>query len=354
MAKLTPALGGRGFDFPVELFPWPAGGLAVVDRSGYIKAYDAGNDDGDDDGAKPLPILDLTDQVDTFGARGMVRAALYPDFDQFPFLYVYYHRKAGAAGRSVGRLSRFPVVDGIAQRAAELIILTLPDLGLVHLGGAIRFGPDGMLYLGIGDNLNPENAPDLASRHGKIIRIAVRGATAAQPYRIPADNPFAATPGALPEIWAYGLRNPRQMDFDADHNLWVADVGDLSEEEVSIATRGANLGWPIFEGNVCLRTESECAALAAATFPIAAYSYKRDTSRAIIAGVASPQPGMAYIFGDYGSGRIWAIEPDAAAAAGWQRREIARASGNILSFGAGAADQVFVLLHNRPILRREW
>ena len=144
------------------------------------------------------------------------------------------------------------------------------------------------------------------------------------------------------------------MDFDVDPNLWVADVGDLSEEEVSIATQGANLGWPIFEGNVCLRTESECAALAAATFPIAAYSYKRDTSRAIIGGVASPQPGMAYIFGDYGSGRIWAIEPDAAAAAGWQRREIARASGNILSYGAGAADQVFVLLHNRPILRREW
>ena len=151
------------------------------------------------------------------------------------------------------------------MHAAELVILAMPDLGPLHVGGAIRFGPDGMLYLGLGDNNNEDNAQNLASRHGKIIRIDVRGATAEQPYRIPDDNPFATTPGASPEVWAYGLRHPWRMDFDAAGNLWVADVGDLSMEEVSVATAGANLGWPLFEGTLCVQAAEECAAVAGAT-----------------------------------------------------------------------------------------
>ena len=362
-ANLTPAFGGRVFDFPVELFPWPAGGLAVVDRAGAIHSYDdvltserrrAGNGSNGKAGAgAPHPILDLTDWVDTFGERGMVGAALDPDCDRFPFLYVYYHLKAGADNRSLGRLSRFPIVDGAADRAAELVILTLPNMYLLHVGGALRFGPDGMLYLGIGDNFRAANAPDLHSRHGKIIRIDVRGATPEQPYRIPHDNPFIATPGALPEIWAYGLRNPWRMDFDAAGNLWVADVGHWDQEEVSLATAGANLGWPTFEGNLCRQEAQTCAALRATTTP-PAVTYTRHEGRAIIGGVASPRPGIAYLFGDFGSLRIWALERDAAAAAGWRRRQIAQANGPILAFGAGPAGTVYVLLHDRPILRLEW
>ena len=374
-ANLTAAFNGRVFDLPVALFPWPAGGLAVVERAGAIRAYDndnanananaaganandshrnsARNGAGANAGRAPRLILDLTGQVDTFGERGMVSAALDPDFDQFPFLYVYYHLHAGADNRSVGRLSRFPVVHGVAQRAAELVILTLPDLGPVHLGGAIRFGPDDTLYLGLGDNANSKHAQNLASRHGKIIRIDVRGATAAQPYRIPDDNPFATTPGALPEIWAYGLRNPWRMDFDADHNLWVADVGDLSEEEVSIATAGANLGWPFFEGNRCLSSAENCAALqATTTAPVIAYTHQEG--KAIIGGPASPQPGIAYIFGDYASRRIYTLTRAPDTPAGWRRQQIARANGSILAFGRDAAGQVFVLVANQPILQLEW
>ena len=342
------AFGGKVFDLPVELFPWPTGGLAVVERAGVIQAYDA-----DGSAAAPRPILDLNDQVATFVNRGMVSAALDPDFDQFPFLYVYYHQTTGTASRPETKLSRFPVVDGAAVRAAELVILTLPDVALIRLGGAIRFGPDGMLYLSIGDNDHDDNAQNLASRHGKIIRINVRGATAAQPYRIPDDNPFAATPGAQPEIWAYGMRNPWRMDFDAAGNLWVADVGANSEEEVSLAAAGANLGWPIFEGSLCRLTAAECAALrAAATAPVVVY--QRDEGRAIIGGVGSPQPGIAFLFGDLVSRRIWALEPDAASDTGWRRREIAQANGSILAFGRDAAGAVYVLLQNRAILRLEW
>ena len=348
-ANLTEAFDGRVFDFPVELLPWPAGGLAVVERRGEIRAYDPS-------GANPpRPILDLSDRIDTFATRGMLTAALDPDFDQFPFLYVYYHladpdNRQQDDPQVVGRLSRFPVVDGAALPDAELVLLTLHDLNLFHHGGAIRFGPDGMLYLGFGDNDDPDVAQDLTSRHGKIIRIAVRGATAEQPYRIPDDNPFVRLPDARPEIWAYGLRNPWRMDFDAAGNLWVADVGSSRHEEVSIATAGANLGWPAFEGNLCRWAVEDCAGLAAATAPVITYTHQ-DTC-AIIGGVAPPQPEIAYIFGDYCNLVIWALEGDPDT--GWLMREIARASGNILGFGRGAAGEVYVLIRNKPILRLEW
>ena len=351
-ANLAAAFGGREFVQPVELFPWPAkegGGLAVVERAGSIYAYDAGNSDR----GEPRPILDLTDRINPFGESGMVSAALDPNFDQFPFLYVYYHTPSGERPPRVeGRLSRFPVVDGAAVPADELVIMSLPQLRTNHLGGAIRFGPDGMLYLGLGDNLNSNNAQSLTSRHGKIIRIDVRGASAEQPYRIPDDNPFVETPDARPEIWAYGLRNPWRMDFDDAGNLWVADVGTSAEEEVSIATAGANLGWPVFEGNSCRSTAEDCAALTSATAPVV--SYLREEGCAIIGGVASPHPDISYIFGDYCTRKIWALERDATVATGWAMRQIAQADGFILAFGADSAGAVYVLTAQNPILRLEW
>ena len=346
-ANLTAAFGGRIFGFPVELFPWPTGGFAVAELAGAIYWYD------DRDLAEPRLILNLTDYVYDYGGRGLISAALDPDFDEFQFLYVYYHRTVGKGGQVEVRLSRFPIVDGAAVRADELVILNLPHPAEIHLDGAIRFGPDGMLYLGLDDNANQENAQNLASLYGKIIRIDVRGASAEQPYRIPDDNPFAGLPGAQPEIWAYGLHRPGRLDFDAAGNLWIADRASSRHEEVSIATKGANLGWPIFEGSECLATAEDCAALlATATVPAATYTHKRD--RAIVGGVASPRPGTAYIFGDYTTRQIWALERDAAAATGWRKREFARADGHIVAFGAGAAGEVYVLIRNRPILRLEW
>ena len=230
----------------------------------------------------------------------------------------------------------------------------------MHLGGAIRFGADGMIYLGIGEGGNPDAAQALDTLPGKIIRIDARGATPQQPYRIPPDNPFADSPSARPEIWAYGLRNPWRMAFNpkSPANLFVADVGLRTWEEVSIATAGGNLGWPLCEGYAC-HPDAAQAALAPP-----AIAYDRDRGCAIIGGHFVPWLNDRYLFGDLCSRRVYLLErdspPDNAQAAhqdipqAWRMRQIADladATRNIIAFGASANGSVYVLSHNGPILR---
>ncbi len=340
--NLSPAqaLEGRSFDQPVELFPWPGGGLAVAERRGAIAVHAPGT--------PPRLVLDLTARTAAGGERGLLSAALDPEFDAFPYLYVWYSALTGDGSDATARLSRFSVVDGrVIGGGEELIILELRQSSRIHQGGAIRFAPDGMLYLGIGDNGLGRNAQNLQSLRGAIIRIDVRGASAERPYRVPDDNPLLAMPEARPEIWAFGLRNPWRMNFDAEGRLWVADVGHGQEEEVSLVTAGANLGWPLLEGAYCRGEQRACDALGA-TPPVATYG--RDLGCAIIGGVGSP-PNGAYLFGDYCSGRIWRLEEDGAS--GWSMREIARADRQILGFGRGAGGEVYVLTAGGPILRLE-
>ena len=344
-AEMAPA----ALQWPVELFPWPQGGLAVVEREGLILLCQRRDNNPCAGGPQP-PLLDLTDWTDSSTAEsGMLSAALDPDFDRHPFLYVYYTVRSDP--RKV-RLSRFPVADGPVDLAAELIILEVPMPDIWQFGGAIRFGPDGMLYLGIGENRVAEESQDLSSLRGKIIRIDVRNATPEQPYQIPADNPMLTTPGARPEVWAYGLRNPWRMSFDAAGRLWVGDVGSTDAEEVSIVTAGANLGWPAWEGNDrCHWGELRCAALPDYAPPVV--SYGREEGCAIIwggqyQGVALPQRAGDYLFGDYCSGRIWALTPEGES--GWARRRVATVGSPLLAFGADAAGEMYALSLNQPPL----
>ena len=338
---------------PVELFPWPGGGMAVVEYSGYIALCLAV--EGSPCAARlAQPLLDwrkYTDRSDS--ESGMLSAALDPEFEEFPYLYVYYIRKGAGGAVKRARLSRFPVVDGVIVGAAELVILEREMPKLKHYGGAVRFGPDGMLYLGIGDNNAPEQSPDLASLVGKVIRIDVRGATAAEPYQIPEDNPFLEVAGARPEVWAYGLRNPWRMSFDRAGQLWVGDVGESSKEEVSIITAGADLGWPAYEGEMC-RDEEECAARSDAVLPATAYG--RDEGCAIIwggeyQGKELRQLAGAYLFGDFCTGRVWALTEHPLH--GWQRRLVADTDGLLLAFGFDAAGEVYLLNFYAPILKLE-
>ena len=201
---------GAALAAPVEMFPLPAGGVAVVERRGYIEIYPP-------EGGEPRIALDLTERTRCGGEVGMLSAALDPDFARFPFIYVYWQTDADDPGGEVfeGRVSRFPATrGGDIDEDDELVILRLSQTGGKHFGGAVRFGADGMMHLGLGDRAeagaNAASAADLSSLAGKI---DVRGATESRPYRVPPDNPFVDDPAARPEIWALGLRNPWRMSF---------------------------------------------------------------------------------------------------------------------------------------------
>ena len=344
-------LNGAWLESPVEMFPLPFGGAAVVDRRGYVETYPPG-------GGAPTIALDLTERTNCcYNERGMLSAALDPDFDRFPFIYIYWQTKeavpnAGGDEAFEARISRFPVADGgVMDAGGELVILRLPQRGHNHFGGALRFAADGTLHLGLGDQaeINESDNPsqDLSTLAGKIIRIDIRGATREAPYLIPPDNPFADTPGARPEIWAYGLRNPWRMSFAPNGDLFVADVGQDAREEVSIAERGANLGWPLFEGSLCRAEDKRlCDAAENYTFPIHEYGWRGGC--AIIGGMTAPDGG--YIFGDYCSGRVWALRrtaPDV-----WSATELASWSGNrLIAFGTDADGAVYALSPLSPAAR---
>ncbi len=361
-AGVSPAFGGAEFNLPVDIFPWPSGGLAVVEHKGVITAHR-----DQPDAPPPQTILDINHAV---GGSGILSAALDPRFEDFPYLYVWYtanvwHSAAAdnlldqGPPRLVARLSRFRVERGIAIRGSELALLNVHISNESHIGGAIRFGADGMLYLGIGDSGSKGNPQNLNKLKGKIIRIDVRGATEERPYRIPPDNPFVDNPNARPEIWAYGMRNPWRMAFDPKYpnSLFVADVGQSSREEVSIATAGANLGWHLCEADIC--QESLDRATAANLAP-PAVAYGRDTGCAIIGGVTVPWLDNGFIFGDICSRRVWLLErislpagpPDSPQI--WRMREIANLSDsarNITAFGADVNGNIYVLPGKGPILR---
>ena len=345
--NMAAAFGGRVFESPTELFPWPGGGLAVAERSGSVSVYAAETDE-------PLTVLDLTDSTATERGRGMLGAALDPDFDEFPFLYLYYSRRDDSGGsdepddeNAAARLSRFPISDGYADPDEELVLLEMPHADRFHQGGGLRFGPDGMLYLSLGDNDFVGNGQDLASLWGSVIRIDVRGASAERPYRIPEDNPFIDTPGGRAEIWARGLRNPHRMAFGGG-GLFVSDVGDRWEEEVSIAAAGANLGWAVFEGESCYSGEDACAALQDAAPPIHSYT-RHDYGCAIIGGPAISEPYSAYIFGDFCARDVWALRRGGQG--GYEPTRIAYSAHPIISFGTDADGAVYVLTINGPIKR---
>ncbi|HXT22665.1 MAG TPA: PQQ-dependent sugar dehydrogenase [Thermoanaerobaculia bacterium] len=186
--------------------------------------------------AKPFVSLN----VNAEGERGLLGVALHPDFPRTPWVYVYY---TAVKPKLHNRLSRFTARGDRGRPGSELRLLDLPQLGPTnHNGGAIHFGPDGMLYLGVGENGIPAHAQSLASPLGKILRVDDAG-------RFPNDNPFLGqTTGQMRAIWALGLRNPFTFAFSPSGRMFVNDVGAGAFEEIDEGIRGANYGWPATEG----------------------------------------------------------------------------------------------------------
>lgn len=333
-------LGGRVFDRPIEFGPH-AGGLFVAEQDGTVLRFATS-------GANEVTMLDIRDRVSrASNEEGLLSVA----FDASGNLWAYY--SAASPRRSV--LSRFTVAGNVADPNSELVVLELDQPFSNHNGGAIRFGPDGMLYLGFGDGGSggdPLGAgQDLSTLLGKVIRIDVSSSSASQRYQVPADNPFVNVPGAQPEIWALGLRNPWRMAFDPQTGaLWVGDVGQSTAEEIAVVARGQNHGWNTVEGNTCHQPSSNCDR-SGLTGPRATYGHSNGrcsvTGGVVYRGAQVPELRDSYVYGDFCSGEIWGIPADGSASP----IVIATGLGNVSSFGTDANGEVYVLRFGRPIAR---
>jgi glucose/arabinose dehydrogenase len=257
----------------------------------------------------PARFGDISDRLDPAVSRtevlleiGLLGLAFSPDFDSDGFIYLHY--TSGEPIRSI--LSRFLVSDGVLDPSSETILLDVSQPSRKHNGGQLAFGPDGYLYIALGEGApGANNSQDLSSLLGGILRLDVSGPQ----YTIPPDNPFVREVRARPEIYAYGLRNPWRFSFDTvTGEMWAGDVGESSWEEVDRIVPGGNYGWNITEGRECLDSE-ECD-LTGLEAPRAVYSHDDGcaiTGGYVYRGSAMPELVGWYVYGDFCSGRIWAV-----------------------------------------------
>ena len=305
--------------------PGDATRLCIVQRNGVIRVMK--------DGALlETPFADLTDRVASDGELGLLGMAFHPDYTTNGYVFLNYMRRTGEGGAVVeNTISRFTVTGNPATAltldpASELLIINVTQPGGDHNGGSISFSPiDGYLYIPIGDggccNDEYNTAMDLLSLNGKILRIDVDNTDGPLNYAIPPDNPYVGRQDALPQIWAYGLRNPFRSSFDrVTGDFYFGDVGQDTVEKVGYfpasSTGGINFGWPTFEGtrcNVDVVTAEECDAQeTGVAFPIKEYLREFGSSvtgGSVYRGAEIPGLQGRYIYADYVSARVLSFVP---------------------------------------------
>lgn len=295
------------------------------------------------------PLLDIRELVSNGGEQGLLGIAVHPDFPVDPRVFVDY---TDTDGNTVVSSFRVDAANpGRLDRASEQWVLRVTQPYPNHNGGALAFGPEGMLYVSLGDGGSggdPKgNGQRLDTLLGKVLRLDVNvPAGGPATYAIPADNPFEGRAGARGEIWLTGLRNPWRMAFDrATGDLWIGDVGQGDWEEVDVARAGVgglNFGWNVMEGAHCFSPARGCRT-AGLTRPVTEYGH--DLGCTIIGGVtyrgtAHPLLVGGYLFTDYCSGRAWAIP---AAGDGPVRPvRVGSFGSGVAAFGEDASGEVYV------------
>lgn len=313
-----------------------SGRLFFVQQNGVISVLRSG-------GVLPQPFLDIRNKTRANGEQGLLGMAFPPGFAQKQRFYVNYTDLQGNTVIAQYRVSANP---DQADSTSENVLLYITQPFPNHNGGQLRFGPDGYLYIGMGDGGSggdpQNNGQSFGTLLGKMLRIDVES-TPGQ-VTIPADNPFKNRPGARPEIWAFGLRNPWRFSFDrSTGDLWIADVGQNTYEEVnfqpSASHGGENYGWNLMEGFHCYQPGCNPQGL---TLPVTEYSHADGCSISggfVYRGAISPGLRGTYVYGDYCSGNIWGLERQGSA---WNSRLLLAAGFNITTFGEDESGELYV------------
>lgn len=303
------------------------GRLFIIEKYGAIRIFKDGL-------ILQEPFLNIDDRVnDGSNEMGLLGLAFHPDFEQNGYFYVNY---TGEGGHT--RISRFQATGDTADPASEKVLMIINQPFPNHNGGMVAFGPDGHLYLGLGDGGaagDPmKNGQNTESLLGKLLRIDVDHSDG---YAIPADNPFGN------EVWAYGLRNPWRFSFDrATGDLWIGDVGQGEWEEVNYlpagSPGGANFGWSLMEGNHGYDGEPQPGLL------LPALEYSHDFGCSVTGGYvyrgSMPEWNGIYLYGDYCSGKVWGV---ILSDGQWQSRALFEAGVTITSFGQDESGEIYLI-----------
>ena len=316
--------------------------LFIVEKGGTIRIVKEG-------ALLPNPFLDISGQVSTGGEQGLLGLAFHPQYASNGRFVVHYTDAAGDTRVSGFRVSGDP---DVADAASEVSILDADQPFENHNGGQVLFGPDGYLYIMLGDGGSGGDpggrGQSLADLLGSILRIdPLDGGD----YAVPADNPFVGTAGARPEIWSYGLRNPWRVAFDpSTDDLYIADVGQGLWEEVSVSTsadgagRGLNFGWNIMEGPDCFQ-DSSCDQ-DGLELPVLSYDHGDGcsiTGGFVYRGAAIPALQGHYFYSDFCQGWVRSFRFENGSAVDRFQWPTLAPGGNVPSFGRDAAGELYVM-----------
>jgi glucose/arabinose dehydrogenase len=347
-----------GLASPISIATAPGGWLLVNEQAGRVVAVHP-------ERGEQVEVVDLGDRILAGGERGLLGLALHPDWPDDARAWVHY--TASDTDAIVAELSGAQDGDGppTLDAASERILIELPDPFGNHNGGQLAFGPDGHLWIGLGDGGSGGdplgNGQNPTTLLGSVLRIDVASPAEDRGYDIPADNPFADGAAGAPEVYLFGLRNPWRFSFDPETDqLWIADVGQNAYEEIDRvdppASAGANLGWNRMEATHCF--EASSCDTEGLVLPLAEYG--RDLGCSVTGGHVyrgSQIAGLAgwYVFGDYCTGLLLAVPADAEAPADGSAlapRIVGETGASLSSFGVDTAGELYVVDHAGGVLSR--
>ncbi|MEQ9441897.1 MAG: PQQ-dependent sugar dehydrogenase [Cyclobacteriaceae bacterium] len=353
--QLTPAYPNLSFTRPVDYQHAGDGSnrIFVVEQKGIITVFE-----DDPDTSDKATFLDISGPVDDqSNEEGLLGLAFHPDYGSNGYFYVNYTIDNPARTR-IARFSTSAGNPDQADRDSEVVLLEFEQPYGNHNGGQVSFGPDGYLYIAVGDGGSggdPQgNGQNPATLLGTLLRIDVDQQADGKPYAIPADNPFAGNDqGYREEIYAYGLRNPWRFSFDADTDeLWVGDVGQNQYEEIDIVEKGGNYGWNTQEAMHCFEPDNNCDPENLIP-PVWEYDHSQGdvsvTGGFVYRGPTLPELQGKYIYADYASGRVWALDNTNSGSP--MNTELMDASFAISSFGVNADNELFLCGFDGKIYR---